>query len=361
MKASISNYGKLITGRRAAPATGRRGFTLIELLVVIAIIAILAAILLPALASAKARALRMQCTSQIKQLAFGMNAFTGDHNETLPPAAVQYSDGSQLAWDTLISSYIGGSGSEAKSALNGVVLSADDPEDAAEALANGIALAPGKVEECPADQFPRVDWAAGPPAFARRSYAMNCTGRGGGDYGKTVQVNDTPIPPARTYPLPDVYSKSLNCHGVGIYWIDPGGLGDTKYPIDWDARGYPVSVIRDPSGTIMLAEVSGSMQCVGNVWGSVACGPQTSDGSPQGWGNNFQTDTAAPTDTAKLTSGGYSTGLMLYKAQQNRFNYAFHDGHVEALKMEDTLGSASGPLFARLTHPLGMWTVVPGD
>ena len=323
---------------------------------VIAIIAILAAILLPALASAKARALRMQCTSQIKQLAFGMNVFPGDHNEMLPPAAVQYSDG-QLAWDTLISSYIGGSGSEAKSALNGVVLSADDPEDAAEALANGIALAPGKIEQCPADQFPRDHtWVTGPPEFARRSYAMNCTGRGGGDYGKTVQVDDGY--PKRTYPLPDLYNKGLNAHGVGIYWTDGGSIVNG---VDWDARGYPVAVVRDPSGTIMLAEVSSSMQCVGNVWGSVCCGPQTSDGSPQGWGNNFQTDTAAPTDAKTLQNGGYSTGLMLYKAQQYRFNYAFHDGHVEALKMENTLGSASGPLFARLTHPLGMWTVITGD
>ena len=355
MKVPTSSCRKSSAGRKATPATGGRGFTLIELLVVIAIIAILAAILLPALASAKARAQRMQCASQIKQLASGMNVFTGDHDEMFPPAAVQYSDNSQLAWDSLISGYIGGSGSEAKSALNGVVVSADDPEDAAEAIANGIALAPGKVEECPADHFPRVDWASGPPEFARRSYAMNCTGPGAAGYGKTVQLDDGY--PKRAYSLPDLYSKAQVVHGVGIYWTDGGSLVN----VDWNPRGYPVSVVRDPSGTIMLAEESSSMQCVGNVWSSVCCGPQISDGAAQGWGNNYQTDTAAPTDSAKLKAGGYSTGLLLYKAQQNRFNYAFHDGHVEALKMEDTLGAASGPVFAKLTHPLGMWTVVPGD
>ena len=353
MKVPTSNCRKSSSGRKATPATGERGFTLIELLVVIAIIAILAAILLPALASAKARAQRMQCASQIKQLAFGMNVFTGDHDDMFPPAAAQYGDGSQLSWDTLINSYIGGSGSEAKSALNGVVLSADDPEDAAEAIANGIALAPGKVEECPADQFPRVDWASGPPEFARRSYAMNCTGAGNSGYGKTVQVDDL----NRKYPLPDLYNKSLNCHGVGIYWTDAGGLAN----IDWNPRGYLVSVVRDPSGTILLAEVSSSMQCVGNVWASIACGPQTADGGAQGWGNNFQIDTSAPRDAAKLTTGGYNTGQMLYDAHRKRFNYAFHDGHVEALRIEDTVGTATGSLKVKLTYPLGMWTVIPGD
>jgi len=354
MKVSISNLCKFSAGCKAKHGTGKRGFTLIELLVVIAIIAILAAILLPALASAKARAQRMQCASQIKQLDFAMNAFTGDHDDMFPPAAVQYSDNSQLAWDTLISGYIGGSGSEAKSALNGVVISADDPEDAAQAIANGIALAPGKIEECPADQFPRVDWAIGPPAFARRSYAMNSSGTASG-YGTTAQVNDGY--PKRSYPLPNLYNPSINPHGVGIYWTDGGSLAS----IDWNPRGYPVSVVRDPSGTILLAEVSSSMQCVGNVWCSICCGPQISDGGAQGWGNNYQIDTAAPQDAAKLTAGGYNTGLMLYNAHRQRFNYAFHDGHVEALKIGDTVGTATGPLTAKLNHPFGMWTVIPGD
>jgi prepilin-type N-terminal cleavage/methylation domain-containing protein len=75
---------------------GRAGsFTLIELLVVIAIIAILAAMLLPALAAAKERARSAQCLSNEHQIGLGMNMFTGDNAGFYPES------GAELAWDMI--------------------------------------------------------------------------------------------------------------------------------------------------------------------------------------------------------------------------------------------------------------------
>ncbi|MDQ6632411.1 MAG: prepilin-type N-terminal cleavage/methylation domain-containing protein, partial [Verrucomicrobiota bacterium] len=69
-------------------ASARIAFTLIELLVVIAIIAILAAMLLPALAKSKERALAIACMSDYKQLQYCYHMYVMDNNDFLPPNKV---------------------------------------------------------------------------------------------------------------------------------------------------------------------------------------------------------------------------------------------------------------------------------
>ena len=320
-----------------------RAFTLVELLVVVGTLAVLALLLVPALAGTKTDIWRIQCQNNLKQLQVGMQLFTQDHNDMFPPAGYQASGG-VLTWDSWIYNYISGGRSVTVSQASMGVYAMNTNDAAILGAAVGL-----PVVVCPVDaQLPKVSWMYDPNGnlqFAPRTYAMNSAGS---SYAVDFQVD----PQNGKYPLPDL--NQPNRHGVGIYWNSSSGA------VDWDAKGYKTSVVTDPGGTILLCEDASSMHTEGNIWPCTCFGPQTTDGTASGYGNLYQIDTATANFTAtQFTASGYNQGNQLYKAHWNRFNYLFHDGHVEALRLEDTIGTASGVF--KLKQPKGMWTVVTGD
>ena len=325
MKTCFLNPDLSAQNGRSRRAATPQGFTLIELLVVIAIIAVLAAILLPALAAAKVRALRMQCANNMRQCAFGFPNFAGDHNDMLPPAgwAAGANTGPtfQISWDSLLNRYIGGNAPD------------DQLDQGIFWVGGGIADPAPAVLACPADQFPKVSWAGGGnPWFSLKSYSMVSCGPNQG------AANDYQRDPKNGLPNLSQPGKE----GVGIYWQVASATS-----ANFESSGYPSTTVKDPSGTFILVENTHGQQTAGNIWTCICI-------APQGSGDLYQIDPLAKAQDPS-SQNSVNQGNLLYRAQNNRFNYAYCDGHVETLKIEQSIGSGT------LTAPKGGWTVAPGD
>ena len=340
--------------RDSARARRERAFTLIELLVVIAIIAILAAMLLPALAKAKAKAQSGVCQTNLKQVGTAMSMYQGDNKEKLPYAGMVAAGGTYFSYDDLMCSYLGG----------GMDLGQRNWIAQGPPAANARPI--GKVLLCPADKL-----VANPV---------------------TQTWFPTHYSPRRTYSMP-AYRNTLG----DSFWVAQGGVNPTNWPPNPNVQcGVGMAFQCNGGNFAALASAGILTDQFDRAGNSLWTGPPTPNAStlladnmpsvresilldqaktitlterPNRNNEGFQGQWVAWIDLPFSASGrryhlgdlaGEPAASFLPKYHQNRFNYLFADAHVELLEQ-----AATSSMRANVGAPApvqdGMWSIRAND
>ncbi len=260
-----------------------RAFTLIELLVVIGLIALLVALLLPALVSSRRAAQSVACASQMRQMGVAFAAYALENDGMLPYAAR-----TDVSWDDLLNPFLGGN------------LTSSEIE-------SNAAPRPVKVLQCPADHADlRAPMTL--PVSHRLSYVI-------------TRIPNSLLPPALIF---DGIAGQLSTWGN-----DPPRIS------------LRITEVRKSAETLLLVESPHGHRI-------------------QGHGAYCWIDDPSRQFLPEWHSGLPTLHQARRTTHRQRWNYLFVDGHVAALRVEDTLRRPLDSPFGFI-RPNYMWTRAPND